>query len=314
MSRSSRAQRSFGVVAFGLLPILLVAPQRTDGVVTGPSVTSAVDEVAPDGTTMLRIERFKSPWVTISVCGNNGVRGDADCAMRTSASKETYTDGGPLLYQITVPAPPMDCPCVIRVAGSDPAEKALTPIIITGHPVGPIVEPPDAGDLMRVSIAADPAPDGLMEAVRAQLGGPVRYRVTVRVVNTSNLDLRSIQVTGAATRDAGKQTLVSLDLDDPGQLRVGQTWQQTVDAVIPAPLFETVSWRVNASGAGPSKSAEVDTKNRPLALIILVALIVLDLAYLLQRNIARRRAARDAEARQGNTAPQDAPDEELALV
>ena len=80
-------------------------------------------------------------------------------------------DDAPTVYKMPVAVPTTDCPCVIRVSNSATGELAVAPIVITGHPVGPIIDPPTLDGLIELTITAREAPSGLMPALRSQLGG-----------------------------------------------------------------------------------------------------------------------------------------------
>ncbi|MFZ4812465.1 MAG: hypothetical protein ACOYL9_14090 [Ilumatobacteraceae bacterium] len=289
---------------------------HAEGSKSGPRVTADDTTVSPGERTLLTVDGFQSLFVSAVVCGNEARRGDADCAMPSARGIQTSIDGEPAMAKtyVSVVAPPMPCPCVIRVSAGDTRESAVVPIVVVGHPVADVVDPPSIGELMAVTIRTREAPAGAVDAIRSELGGPVTYRVTVRVTNTAPIPLKTVIVSGAGTRGSGTEILVDLPLEDPGRLEVGQTWEQTVEATIPGPLFDTVTWTATASGAGPAVTTETTTRNRPVLLIVVVGLLLLDLAYLLIRNLARRRAARDEVAGPDAGAPQVAPDDEPALV
>jgi hypothetical protein len=87
--------------------------------------------------------------------------------------------------------------------------------------------------------------------------------------------------------------LVTLALDDPGEIAANQTWKQVVTADVPAPSFGTLHWRVAATRAGPRVTADASTERRPLLLLALTTLFVVDLSFLGIRQRMRRHARRD---------------------
>lgn len=284
------------LLALPLLMTVGVVPVTDPGtVISGPIVTSSRAEVEPGGHTALTIDGFASPYVQISICGNEARRGSVDCNMAASEGVEVRQDT-PLRLQMPVAAPPVDCPCVIRVVGMDASEVALAPIVVIGHPVGPLVDPPAIGDVVAVSISAREMPNGAIDALRSGLGGRTNYQVTVRVKNLANTPLKQVSVSASAGRSASDDSLVSLDLEDPGLLGVGQTWQQTVSVSIPAPAFGTTEWRAVVSGAGPTVVTAITTKHKPWLLFVLVMVLVINISLLLIRWRVRRRAARRAQA------------------
>lgn len=264
---------------------------------SGPSMSLDATEMAPGGRVIVTLDGFGSLWATVMVCGNEARRGSPDCNQIGSTTKEFPTDGSPLRVSLAISAPPVDCPCVVRAVGRDTAEIAIAPIVVTGHPVGPVVEPTVTGPLMRVEVDASLSSSGLGSALRAQLGGPAVYEVTVRVTNTSTSPLRAVQLSVTAVR--GDTIAATPAFDDPGQIGVGQTWSQTVTAELPAPSFGESEWRVTASGAGPIVDVRRTTAHRPWMLIVMALLVVLNIGILLMRWRVRRRLDPERAARAG---------------
>lgn len=284
------------MLAFALPMAFVVAPPPgPDPLISGPAVSSSRASVEPGRSVVLTIDGFASPYVTISICGNEARRGSTDCNMAGSEGVEIPGGDGPLVLEMPVAAPPADCPCVIRVVGSDTSEVAITPLVVTGHPVRPLVDPAVIGELFDVSIRAREAPQGLVKAVRSALGGPTSYEVTLTVKNRSTTPLKQVKASGSAGRRAADDSLVTLDFADPELLGVGQTWQQTIVAVVPAPLFGSVEWRVAVSGAGPTVNSTSTTRHRPILLIVMILVVVFNVFLLILRWVVRRRIVRQAK-------------------
>lgn len=288
-------RRSLATAAALAVVVLVVcsAPLRALAVteLSGPSVALDRDEVSPGDHVAVTIDGFAANSVTISVCGNEARRGSADCNMTASEGLRLDADGTSTLTQIPVGEPPVTCPCVIRVSTRTSDEIAVAPIVITGHPVGPVVDAATLLDPLQVTVSAEEAPDGLFAGLRSGLGGPTTYEVSVTVRNTSTVPLNNVRIAGSVGRNPD-ENLATLDLVDPGAIGAGQTWKATVTAVLPAPSFNRVQWRVAVSGAGPTVNAAASTRHRPMLLIVLVMLLVLDLALIALRFAVRRRVAR----------------------
>ena len=105
--------------------------------------------------------------------------------------------------------------------------------------------------------------------------------------------LSNVRVSGSAGRNPS-DNLAILKLSNPGLIGPGQTWQEIVPAVLPAPSFGTVQWRVAVSGAGPTVNATQSTHYRPVLLIVLALFLVADIFVLIIRGMMRRRVAREA--------------------
>ncbi len=288
--------RSLGRIVLVVLLALAFAGAPSayaTGTTTGPVVILDSTEVNPGDQIGLTIDGFTVSSVTISVCGNEARRGSSDCNMAASEGQRLNPDGTPTPADMPVAAPPVDCPCVIRVSDRSNNEVAVTPITIIGHPIGPVVDPPKLGTPLAVTISAEPSSRGLLELVRPSLGGPATYDVTVTVKNISMVPFSSVRVSGSAGRNP-TDNLAMLKLSDPGLIGPGQTWQEIVPAVVPAPSFGTVRWRVAVSGAGPTVNANESTHYRPLLLIVLAMFLVADIFLLIIRGMVRRRKAREA--------------------
>ncbi len=301
------------IARISLLIVLAVSVMDAQGVyatgtTTGPTVTLDRTEVNPGERIGVTIDGFTVQSVTISVCGNEARRGSSDCNMAASEGQRLNPDGTPTPADLPVTAPPVDCPCVIRVSDRSNNEVAVTPITIIGHPVGPVVDPPKLGTPLAVSISAEPSSRGLLELVRPSLGGPASYDVTVTVKNTSMVPFSNVRVAGSVGRNPS-DNLALLKLSDPGLIGPGQTWQEIVPAVVPAPSFGTVQWRVDVSGAGPTVNVTESTHYRPLLLIVFAMFLVVDIFLLIMRGMMRRRRAREAgEDAEGNaTGPDGGP-------
>jgi len=290
----SRSLVRLGIVllpALGLAALAVAPIAHADPVVSGPSVTLEVDRVTPGEQVSMTIDGFTTGFVTISVCGNEARRGSADCNMVASEGLHLDRDGSSSLARMPIAAPPAPCPCIIRVSSRLNDEIAVAPIELIGHPVAPVVEQPARDGSLAVAIHVRAAPDGVVSWGRSSLGGPARYEVTVTVKNRTAVPIEHVKVVASAGRDA-QDDLVHLQLDEPGKLGPGQTWQQVVTTEVPAPSFGDLVWRVDASGAGPSATAMTTTRHSPLLFMVVVALFVLDIGFLAIRFVIRRRIAR----------------------
>ena len=260
---------------------------------SGPSVKLNHTEVSPGDLLFATIDGFKAETVTIATCGNEARRGSADCDMVDSKGVRIQDTGSPTVTKVGVFAPPVGCPCVIRVSSQSNDEVVVVPITLIGHPIEPLVGGPSATEpLVGLAIDVREKPRGLIGWARSSLGGQVTYEVTITVKNLITGPLRNVHLFGSAGRSA-KDALTTLDLKDPGEIGAGQTWTQVVSADVPAPSLSTIHWQVVATRAGPLVVADRATKHRPMLFVILTMLLVIDLGFLLIRKRMRRRAARE---------------------
>ena len=295
--------------AAALVPLVLGAgllPRVDTGSTDGPVASVDRDEVEPGERVFVTLDGFAATSVTIEVCGNQARRGSSDCNMAASEGLRIDEGDEPTVSQLPIAVPPTMCPCVLRISSRDTGEIAVVPIVITGHPVGPVIEGPTIEGLVEVTLEAREAPKGLIDAVRSALGGPAPYEVTVSVRNRSVETLRAAQLSGTAKRSE-TDTLAVLEFADPGPIAPGQTWQQTVTVVVPSPSFGAVQWQVAVTGAGPTVKADTGTRHRPLLLIVLVMTAVVLIATVLMRRMMLRRAIRVLSSPESSDRPATTP-------
>ena len=266
-----------------------VALAQTD--VSGPTVALDRYELTPGELVSLTIDGFQTGFVTMTFCGNDGRRGSVDCNMQASLAREINPDGTPTLSDIRVAAPPTPCPCIIRVSSRDNQEIAVASVAIVGHPVSEVVEPSAPGQPLTVAIAAEPAPEGFRDELRSSLGGATLYDVTVQVKNQGTFAIDNVGVSSIFMR-LNYDDVRTIDIPSAGQLEPGATWEQVVQVEMPALTFGDVEWQATASGAGPSVSATDSTSSRPVLLIVLAIILVVDILLLTWRFIARLRKRR----------------------
>lgn len=294
----SRGRSGRGAVAAALLLATLANTAHATPSTSGPAVALDRTVVADGEQVVLTIDGFDTLHVTISVCGNEARRGSADCNMSASEGLKLDTDGTSTVVQIPVAAPPAPCPCVVRVSSRTNDEIAIAPITLTGHPIERVVGAEGLDDPLVVSISAHAASAGVLASARTSLGGAATYDVVVTVRNRSTVPLSNVAVAGSAARADDQLTV--LELDDPGAIAPGQTWQQVVSADVPAPSIGSIEWKVTVSGAGPTVTAIETTRQRPVLLITLAMLLVIDVSVLAIRGTVRRRAARVASVDEGS--------------
>lgn len=298
MRFSGRLRVSAIIAAVAFTGVGSAALAQTD--VSGPTVALDRYELTPGELVSLTIDGFQTDFVTMTFCGNDGRRGSVDCNMQASLAREINPDGTPTLSDMRVAAPPAPCPCIIRVSSQDNQEIAVASVTIVGHPVGPVIEAPTSSQPLTVAIAAEAAPQGFRDELRSSLGGATTYDVTVQVKNQGTFTIDNVGVSSTVTR-LRYDDVRTIDIPSAGQLEAGETWEQVIQVEMPALTFGEVEWRATASGAGPSVSATDSTSSRPLLLIVLAVILVVDVLVLTWRFISRLRR------RRAEVDPQDHP-------
>lgn len=263
---------------------------------SGPTVVLDRYEMSPGERVQLTIAGFRSDVVNMTFCGNEGRRGSADCNARGTQARETNDDGTPTPAEMSVSAPPVPCPCILRVSSVDNLEVAVAPITLIGHPVAEVVGGSEFATPLSVDIVANAASNGLASDLRTSLGGATTYDVTVQVTNRATFEIPAVAVSSSYTRRNYDDTR-SIDVPDLGALEPGETWEQTMQVEVPSLTFGDVEWSATTSGQGPTVTSTDSTTSTPILLILLGAVLALDLLVLIIRLVLRWR-------RRGNHPPE----------
>ena len=294
-------RRTVIAVSAGLSAVIGVTTSvAAQSELSGPTVALDRYELTPGERVKLTIAGFEADYVNMVFCGNEGRRGSVDCNVRGTQARETEDNGAPTAAEMPVTAPPVPCPCIIRVSSEENQEIAVAPVTLVGHPVAEVVGNSPADIPLTVDIVANAAPNGLSKQLRLSLGGATTYDVTVRVRNSATFDIDSVAMASTFTRTR-YDDVRAIDFPDPGPLAAGQTWEQTVQVQVPALTFGDVEWTATASGQGPSVSSTDTTSSFPTLLVLFGLILVVDLLVLLWRWIAR------ARRRRAPSDPQDNP-------
>ena len=253
----------------------------------GPAVVLDQDEAEIGDRLVMTISGFQARVVDITVCGNEARRGSVDCDNRGTRARETNDDGAPTPAHVIVTAPPVACPCIVRVTSRDNLELAVAPVTIIGHPVADLQDSGPSQIPLSVGISAERMSVGAGSGLRQSLGGPATYEVAVSVRNASTFRIDNVAV--ASTYDRGDSDVRTIEIPDPGPLEPGESWEQLVEVEVPALTFGEVEWSATASGQGPSVTATDTTTSRPWLLIVLCIVLAIDLVILLVRLVNRLR-------------------------
>ena len=271
-----------------LATILTVSVAHAEPTVSGPTATAERPVVELDSSLRVTLTGFQAEKVTLAFCGNDARRGAGDCNMPASMAEGLATDGVPTVITMRVAAPPVPCPCLVRVWSGFDDEVAVAPVTIVGHPIGPVVDTATVKDPFVLTITAAPADTGSISWIRSGFGGPQKYTVTATVKNRSTVALAVGRISGGAGHSA-ENDVTEFVFEAPGTLEPGQTWKQTITATLPAPSFGSTTWHLDASTSAAPVRALSTTDRRPTLLIIVVLFLVADLFLLAIRFAIRRR-------------------------
>lgn len=274
-----------------------VQPVSTTATDTGPSAVVPTAPLKTGGVVHLTVSGFRAPTVNVAVCGNGGIRGSQDCAMAFSHDV-VLESNAPTHDDFPLVAPPLPCPCVVRVASIDGSESASAAIDIVGHPTAALVHGgggvgSDTG--LTATIEAQPAPVGTRGRLVYELGGGTWFDVSVSVSNRSTANMTDLVVLATVGR-AATNVMHDISLATPGALAPNHTWHQTVRVWVAGPDFGALRWKFVVAHNGRTVVAQVSTRHRPWLLVVVVAVFVVSLAMLLIRASMRRRARRTSYA------------------
>lgn len=297
----ARTSSIAGRVATAVVALLALAVTPTPAAITAaaaplasasdavPAVTVEPLRADPGSMATLRIEGFESPTVTVAICGNEARRGSSDCDMVASTGVVLAADGTPTLALIPVVAPPMPCPCVVRVTSPGFDEIAVASLEVIGHETAELVSSAQAGASLVVAISASRVAGGLTERIDAGLGGDVDYEAVVTLTNTGSAPVDGIILNASFGRSA-TDFLGEIVVEAPASLGAGQTWQQVVTVTVPPRVVGTIEWKASAVAGLFSAESSTTTTQRPTLLAVLVACVVLDLGIVGIRWRIRRHA------------------------
>lgn len=276
------------VVGVAAPPALATPPASEPSL---PTVELSVEQAEREELIDVTISGFNSRVVTVTVCGNDALRGSGDCNMAASESTRINDDGSPRYVRLIVSPPPVPCPCLIRVSSPTNDQAAVAPISIKGHPVAPLVAAAQPNLPLVVAIRASRAADGLADALRTSLGGPTTYDLTITIRNTATETVDDISISATAGRRQ-RQVLVVADVTPPPAIAAGATWEETVRVELPAPVWGDVRWSADVSDRDNAVVAVDTTNSLPVLLIVAVGVLLLVALALSIRLVSRVRNRR----------------------
>jgi hypothetical protein len=236
---------------------------------------------------------------TFSVCGNAARRGSQDCELRNAYVVNVPTNG---MLQVRLPlvAPPVPCPCVVRVATTDNALAVTMPVDIRGVPVSDVPLSPTvstSADSVVVETRLVEPRQAWPASWAAPFAGPVHRRLVVTVENRSEAPTAPLKVVAGVGRDIDDGEALPtrvIGVLDPGTTR---TVSIPVDVGAPTWGDYVVFGRVFGLDAPLTFHEEFDTDLWGLELVLPMLLLVVAQVVRHRRRRARRAtAARTATA------------------
>ncbi|MHB8465537.1 MAG: hypothetical protein ACYDH6_22165 [Acidimicrobiales bacterium] len=228
--------------------------------------------------------------VQIAFCGNLALNGSGDCDLANTnepaiGSDGTWWDG------IRISAPPVACPCVIRVGTHSNPTVATVPISIAGLAVVPPHKDPAVRRVVTVTGVHLEGGGPLLAWFGAAPGRTLVYNVT----NGSDIVLHDPPVDISFGR--GRSPTGFVEPPHVGDLAVGQTKTFRVHLPFGALAWGTFTAKVQVDPVGDIGSAAKSTVVIPWGLIAAGVVALQGLVVLLRnrlRSWLRRRAQRAA--------------------
>lgn len=270
-------------VVAALLGLITIEPAPAEAA-DRPSFTLTPSEAKVGDRVTLHFAGWTSAAVTVQVCGNLGLRGAPDCD-QIGGQGIGLSPPGPALAELVVTRPPVPCPCIVRATSATSDEEQTAPIVISGHPVGPVRGPGVPASLVRVSARVTEVRHGLAGTIRPLLGGRRHHKVAIRLSNTSAVTLSKVSL-GLVVGRAESGKPVAVPAVEP--LRAGETRVYEVPATVSAPTWGHYLWEVTADGAGPEVEVKVTSTAAPWLLYLLLLLLAGDAGAFLVLRVRRR--------------------------
>jgi hypothetical protein len=299
------------VPLLGLVAVLLVfvATPMPAKAASDPGITASAVSGAAGDVILVTLVGFPDT-TTVTVCGNQALRGAVDCnlpgsiAVGASAVK-------PQSREMIITTPPTLCPCVLRAATTAENLVRTVPFTVLGVGTGPLVgQAPSTGSGLSVVAKVVGSSTSLIDAVRSALGGETARTLVLTVTNVSASSIGDISVTAAVGRSS--QSGEPLQPPVLEALGPGETKVLNLNATLSAPALGSyvVFGTVYAHGAAVSFSAR--TSNTPVLLYALIVLLVVDVLAIGIIRLRRRWLGRYDDDAYGDG--DDADDDELAPV
>ncbi|MGW4460745.1 hypothetical protein [Micromonospora sp. NPDC004704] len=287
-----------------VLATAVLAPATPTASPTGsaPVITIDRDRTAPGDRIMVRLGGWPAGTTAVEICGNNGRRGSADCAVHDSL--QTYVStAGTATITLTVTAPPVGCPCVVRVTSLNGSLGGTVPVVVAGVTAPPV--PPEtmaaspgvaAIEVTRVAVTGD-------WSWPALLGGPATRILLVDVRNNGTAPVVEPAITVTLGRGANPTGFVPpplLDTLQPGEQRTVR-----LPMTIGAPAVGSYTVRGEVGGPdGPARfSATIVSYPWGLVGVAAVLVAAFALAELRRSRRPARRPATPAHPRPASAPP-----------
>jgi hypothetical protein len=255
-----------------------------------PEATVTLDrtEAKVGDTVTVELAGFPAGNLYIEVCGNEGLRGSADCDLTTAITSFATPEGtGRALFKIG--EPPIGCPCVVRVSDLSQSVVVGTPITLTGVKVLSAAERPASARLERKLEVTSATLTG-SGPWTSQLGAAGQRTLVLTLHNTGGAPLTNPGLSIAVGRGSSANTVV--DTPDLGTLKPGEEQTYSIPVTLELPAFGKYTVEGEILGLDEVVTFSATTTTYPWGLGGLLALVIgLFVTWRIQRRKRRKRGA-----------------------
>jgi hypothetical protein len=277
-----------------------------------PAADNTVMSVTPSSASIgdvLRVDLAGWPQgnVTAAVCGNAAQRGSTDCDLIGAGSIRIGPSGTESLT-VTVQAPPVGCPCVVRAAMTDGSLVRTAPITVDGVPTGvnlPAAAGPASTDALQVTASVSNADVGWPESWWPAFAGPAHKVLVLSMHNHSLGTISGLRVVGEfghVHTDEGQP--IGAKVPD---IAAGETLVLRVPFTIAAPVWGTYSVHGTVYGLAAPLTFRLTSSSEPWALELALPLALLLIAQLIRHRDRVQRQRADAAAAAAPLSPAEFP-------
>ncbi|MEV6342390.1 class E sortase [Actinoplanes sp. NPDC051851] len=255
----------------GVLATVLLLP--SPAAAAGPSVTVDRASAKLGDTVGVTLTGWPGGVVTAALCGNEGRQGSADCAVASASSVSVPATGSARLT-LTLVAPPVGCPCVVRAATVTGDRIASVTIDVPDVPDNSVVSTAAAGGTgadARLTVSDVDVVDRW--SLAALVGGPAVRTLRLTVHNAGTTAVTGAELSldlGRAAGSSAPEALTIGAIAAGGERRVETTFTVAAPAIGRYPI----AGRIDA-GAGAGTTFTATTSSWPLLLPLLPFALVL---------------------------------------
>jgi sortase A len=248
------------LVLLGLVSLSATAP-GAGAAPTEPTMSISPGVVDAGQQLVVSVAGWSAGSASATVCGNNARRGDDDCD-RGGTRTFTVADDGTGTTTL-VAAPPVGCPCVVRVSTPSGDVVQTLPLQLTG--AAGAAAP--AGTVRQLEVAARVLPAGVTWRSALGTGADRTLEITIRNTGSAPVDGLALEAAVGRSGSSGR-AVATPTIDDP--LRPGEQRIVMVPFELTAPVGGEYVASGQVTGLDQPVGFRATTVSQPWALALLV--------------------------------------------